>query len=319
MTSILLPFSKTDSNRNLFGTLKSLDAMCKNCNPTSPLECISKCPAYKLKNELRTLREAISNPDYMKTLLNSLKNTTRLNILQLIVNNRYSVTKLNKELKKTGPAINQDVLREEYLHSLLAVGLSNEVQEEYYATLFGSRLTESLGGSFQELVKKLPAHSECYEENILLYLLSGSKTFEEIATVVPPKIVSRTLKRLRLSGLIKTPEARDYIFFLKSKRDPSQETLAVTERRIYEAIINEGSPAGKLAKDTGLSQVIIYKNLRHLRGKKLVFTRRTPKVYSLTSDGEKLATVLQKIQQVVEDAWNSCEQVLNDVSMLKMR
>jgi DNA-binding HxlR family transcriptional regulator len=318
VTSILLPFSKTDSNRNLFGTLKSLDAMCKNCNPTSPLECISKCPAYKLKNELRTLREALSNPDYMKNLLNSLKNNTRLNILQLIVNGRYSVTKLNKELKKTGPAINQDILREEYLHSLIAVGLANEAREEYYATLFGGRLSEMLG-CFSEFAEKLPAHSECYEETILLHLLSGPKTFEEIESVVPPKIISRTLKRLRLSGLITTPEERDYIFFFRSKRDPTIEILAVTEHKIYEAIANDGSPAGKLAKDTGLSQVIIYKYLRHLRGKKLVFTRRMPKVYSLTCDGEKLAVILQKLQQVVEDAGNSSEQVLHGVSMLNVR
>jgi DNA-binding HxlR family transcriptional regulator len=260
----------------------------------------------------------MSNPDYLRNLLNSLKNDTRLHILQTIVNGKYSAGKLQKELKKTGLSINQDVLREEYLHSLVAVGLANESLEDYYATLFGSRLAESLG-CFQEFIKKLPTHSECYEETILVYLLSGPKTFEEIESAVPPKIVSRTLKRLRQNGLIKTPEERDYIFFFKSKRDPNQETLAATERKVYDAIAQEGVPAGKLAKETGLSQVIIYKNLKHLRGKKLVFVRRTPKVYNLTDDGKELASVLQKIQQVVEDAWNSSEQVFHEVNMIKTR
>lgn len=318
MTSILLPFSKTENNRNLFGTLKSLDEMCKNCNPTSPLLCISRCPAYKLKNELRMLREALSNPNYSKNLFNALKNTTRLDILQLIVTGRHSPSRLHKELKKTGLSINQDILQEEYLHSLIKVGLANESQEEYYATLFGSRLTETLGG-FQKYVKKLPAHSECYEETILLNLISRPKTFEEIESIVPSQIVSRTLKRLRLNGLIKTPEQRDYIFFFRSKRDPEQETLTSTEYRVYNTIAQEGSAAGRLAKETGLSQVMIYKNLKHLRGKKLVFVRRKPKLYELTCEGKELASILQKIEQIVEDAWNSSEQVLNDVNGLNFR
>ena len=66
--------------------LKSLDAECRNCAPITPLECINRCHVYKLKNELRKLRETMDNPNYIKELFNVLKNETRLHILQAIVN-----------------------------------------------------------------------------------------------------------------------------------------------------------------------------------------------------------------------------------------
>jgi predicted transcriptional regulator len=105
---------------------------------------------------------------------------------------------------------------------------------------------------------------------------------------------------------------RDYIFFFKSKRDPDKENVTATERRIYDAIHNEGISAGKLAKETGLSIRRTYKYLRGLKGKKLVFIRKTPKAYGLTCKGEKLASVLQELQQIVEETWNSSEQVMHD-------
>ena len=61
---------------------------------------------------------------------------------------------------------------------------------------------------------------------------------------------------------------------------------------------------------------IIYKYLRGLKGKKLVFIRRTPKAYGLTCKGKKLASVLQKLQQIVEDTWNSSVQVMQDTAII---
>jgi predicted transcriptional regulator len=158
----------------------------------------------------------------------------------------------------------------------------------------------------------LPAHSECYEEMLLRALLSGPKTFENIETVISSKIASRILKRLRQVGLIQTPEERDYIFFFRSKRDPNKESFSPTERRIYDAIPNEGISAGKLAKETELSMRRTYKYLRGLKGKKLIFVRRTPKAYGLTDKGEMLASVLQELQQIVDETWSSSQQVFSN-------
>lgn len=304
----VLSIKNNVNNQDLSSMLKSLDAECRNCAPITPLECINRCHVYKLKNELRKLRETMDNPDYLKELYNVLKNETRLHILKSIVNGRYSVSQLQQELKKTGHSHSQDTINEEYLQPLMAVGLATESRDEYYATTFGGRLTEVLL-EFPEFAEMLPAHSECYEEMLLRALLSGPKTFENIETIISSKIASRILKRLRQVGLIQTPEERDYIFFFRSKRDPNKEAFSPTEKRIYDAIPNEGISAGKLAKETELSMRRTYKYLRGLKGKKLVFVRRTPKAYGLTDKGEMLAYVLQELQQIVDETWSSSQQV----------
>jgi DNA-binding HxlR family transcriptional regulator len=291
--------------------LNTLDAECRNCAPITPLECINRCRVYKLKNELRKLRETMDNPNYIKELFNVLKNETRLHILQAIVNGRYSVSQLQQELKKTGHSHSQDTINEEYLQPLMSVGLATESRDEYYATMFGGRLTELLG-CFPEFAEMLPAHSECYEEILLQSLLSGPKTFGDIETLISSKIASRILKRLRTTGLIETSAERDYIFFFKSKRDPNRETFTDTERQVYDSIPDEGISAGKLTKETELSMRRIYKYLRGLKGKKLVFIRKTPKAYGLTCKGEMLASILKELQQIVEDTWSSSEQVMQN-------
>ena len=311
MGNVLLPPRKTENNHDLVGMLKTLNAECRNCAPITPLECINRCRVYKLKNELRKLRETMDNPNYLKELFNVLKNETRLHILKAIVSGRYSVSQLQQELKETGHSHSQDTINEEYLQPLMAVGLATEARDEYYATMFGGRLTELLG-CFPEFAEMLPAHSECYEEILLQSLLSGPKTFEDIEALISSKIASRILKRLRSAGLIETPIERDYIFFFKSKRDPNIETFTIPERKVYDAITSEGIPAGRIAKETEISMRRTYKYLRGLKGKKLVFIRKTPKAYGLTCKGEMLASVLKELQQIVEDTWSSSEQVMNN-------
>jgi len=265
---------------------------------------------YKLKNELRNLREAMDNPNYITELFNVLKNKTRLHILQAIVNGRYSVSQLQQELKKSGRNHSQFTINEEYLRPLLAVRLAAEVRGEYYVTSFGDRLTGLLE-CFPEFAEKLPAHSDCSEETLLQSLFSGPKTFEDIEAIVSTKTVSRILKRLRSANLIESTKGRDYIFFFRSKRDPAKETLTAKEQKIYDTIIAEGISAGKLAKETKISLRRTYKTLRGLKSKKLVFTRRTLKVYSLTCKGKQLAWILNELQQLVE-TWNFSEQVMHE-------
>ena len=197
------------------------------------------------------------------------------------------------------------------MQPLTALGLVCESQGENSLTLFGSRLTK-LFGYLPEFAQTLPASSKCYEEIILQHLLSGSKTFESIEAVIFLRNVSRTLKRLRSAQLIKTSADREYVFFFKTKRDPKKETLTATERKIYDAIAYQGISAGKLASKTRVSTRVTYRCIKHLKGKKLVFQRRTPKAYDLTNKGRKLATVFHDLQQTVEDAWVSFQQVSQD-------
>ena len=318
MVSVMSSIQKTQNEHSFSGTLKSLDIECTTCKPVTPFECITRCRVYKLKNELWHLRESMNNPDYIKDLFNVLKNETRLQIIQTIVTDRHSISDLQQKLKKAGHSQSQSTITEECLQPLMALGLANESRDQYYLTSFGGRLAELLG-CFPEFAPKLPAHSECYEETLLQYLLSGPKTFEQIETVVLPKNVSRTLRRLHSARLIKTSTERDYIFFFKTIRSPDKETLSTSERKIYDAISDVGISAGKLAGQTGFSKCVIYRCMRHLRGKKLVFVRRTPKAYHLTCKGKKLASVLNALQQTVEETWLSFQQeALRNVVALKI-
>ena len=299
-----------EKSHDLAEMLRTLDAECRDCAPLTPLECITRCNIWKMKNELRRLRETMDNPNFIKDLFNALKNNTRLRILKAIVKGRYSVSKLQEELKKAGHSHSQETISEEYLRPLLEVGLAAEAQDQYYATTFGGKLTELLEG-FPEFVDTLPAHSECYEETLLNALLSGPKTFGDMKAFISPKVASRTLKRLKTAGLVETPKERDYVFFFRTKRDPNNETLSSTERKVYDNISTEGISAKKLAEKTGISLRRTYKHLRRLKGKKLVFIRRTPKVYGLTDKGERLASLLRQLQNLIEETWSFSEQLFN--------
>lgn len=289
---------------DLVEMLKDLGARCRVCAPLNPLECVTRCNLWKLKNELRQLRDRMDDPNFMKELLNVLKNSTRIQIMKTIVRGKHSVSRLQEELRKAGFSHSCDTISQEYLQPLMQVGLAAEAQNKYYATTFGGRLTEVLE-DYSDFVEVLPAHSECHEETLLDCMLSGPKTTEDLAAFISPKIASRILKRLKTSALIDTPEGRDYVFFFRSKRDPEKEALSQTEKKVYVAIPDSGIPARKLAAKTNISLRRTYKYLRKLRGKKLVFTRRTPKLYNLTKKGERLANLIRDLQSVVEEVWQS--------------
>ncbi len=314
MSNVLTLPQRIKNNHDLSETSKSLTAECRNCTPITPIYCITRCKVYRLKNELRTVHIAMNHPNYQNELFNVLKNETRLYLLQTIANGRHKANKLQQELTKTGHRISQHNIIEEYLHPLMAIGLAAEERNEYYATTFGSRIAEMLRG-VPELAKSLPSRSEGYEEALLQSLLSGSKTFEDIKSLILPKTISRTLKRLRTAGLIKTRVKKDYIFFFKSRRDSKKEAFTASERKIYNAIDLNGISAGMIAKKTGFSMRRTYKSLRSLKGKKLIFTRRMPKDYGLTSKGTKVASVLQKLQQIVNDIKGSSEKVMQETAL----
>jgi predicted transcriptional regulator len=280
--------------------LKTLDAECRRCAPLTPLECITHCNVWKMKNELRQLRETMDNPNFVKDLFNTLKNDTRLRVLKTIAKHRYSVDKLQEELKNAGYSHSQETIDHEYLRPLLAVGLATEAHEQYYATTFGGKLNELIS-DFSDFTTALPSRSECYEEALLEALLSEPKTFEEIKAIVTSKVATRILKRLRTAGLVYTPSEREYVFFFKSKRDSHKETLSSAEEKVYFSIPDEGVSARNLAEKAGISMRRTYTCLRHLKGKKLVFTRKTPKTYCLTDKGERLAWLLNELHKLVED------------------
>lgn len=297
---------KTSSHSGASENLKTLEDMCKHCTPITPVQCISMCRFYKLKNELRNLRNIMDNPNYTTDFFNVLKNQTRLWVFQTIISGKGTIAKIHQELKSIGAKTSQYSISDDYIQPLITIGLVTESLGKYSATQFGICINDLLV-DFDEFIEKLPSQSECHEEHLLQLLLSGPKTRKDIRQIISSIVASRVLKRLATSNLVNLPADRNYIFFHKSKRDPALEKLTNSEMNIYQAIPTEGITADKLAKLVGISQRRIYNHIRHLKGKKLVFTRNIPLTYTLTNNGQKLATILQNLSQQVEKTWSYTE------------
>jgi predicted transcriptional regulator len=273
--------------------LERAEETCESCRPLTPITCAIRCNIWKLKNELRKLHVKMKNPDFTASLLNALKNRRRLQILETLSNGRYSIVRLQQELKKLGYYHSRRTITEEYVNPLIKVGLVEKNRKEYHTTLLGCKLNRLIK-DFSDIGELLPPHSECYEEKVIKALSESPKGYEELKLVIPAESLSRVLKRLQEANLITKSNENSYIFYFKTKRDSQQEKLSPTEKRVYANIPEEGITAKKLADKTNISLRRTYKYLRKLRGKKLAFKRKRSKTYTLTKKGIQAAKLHEK-------------------------
>jgi len=303
----LRPLQAVQEKPSLADMLERGKETCEYCHPLTPIACVTTCNIWKLKNELRKLYKKTKNPDFMTKMLNVLKNKRRLQILEILSNGRYSMVRLQQKLKKLGYYHSRRTIAEEYINPLIEVGLVEKNHNKYHTTLLGCKLNESIR-DFSAIGELLPPHSECYEEEAIKALYESPKTYEELKFLIPTESLSRVLKRLQETKLITKNHENSYIFYFKTKRNPQQERLSPTEKRVYEDIPEEGITAKKLADKTNISLRRTYKYLRKLRGKKLVFKRKRPKTYALTREGRQIAKLLEKMHVLlIEFAQASAE------------
>jgi predicted transcriptional regulator len=301
----------TEEPATLATMVKEWEENCQNCHPLTPIACVTSCKIWEAKNEFRKLREKMKNPNFMTKLLNTLKNNRRLQILEVISKGRHSISGLQQELKKLGYYHSRKTIAEEYVTPLMDVGLIEENQNRYHATLFGCRLNESIRNS-REIEEVLPPHSECYEEAALEMLLDESKSFEDFEGIIPARSVARVLNRLQGAGLIETGKERSYVFFFKTKRDSNRVRFSPTEKRVYENIQADGVSAQKLAEKTRISLRRTYKYLRKLKGKKMVLARKKPKSYALTAKGNQTASMLEEVRNLATEVSATASQFVKD-------
>jgi predicted transcriptional regulator/DNA-binding HxlR family transcriptional regulator len=306
------PLIGAAEHTSLAETVEKWAKICKNCNPLTSITCVTSCKIWRQKNEFRRLYEKMKNPSYLTKLLNTLKNKRRLQILNIASEGRYSLAKLQQELEKLGYQHSQKTIADEYLTPLVEIELLEENQEnQYHATLFGYRLNELTRFSY-DVADILPPHSECYEENALNMLLYEPKTFEDFKRIIPTKSIARVLDRLQKAELVKTTTENDYVFFFRTKRNPNNAQFSSTEKRVYENITAEGISARKLAEKTGISLRRTYRYLRKLKGKKLVFSRKRPKSYSLTAKGHRVAEFLSGVRNLTAEIYSTALHTLKD-------
>jgi predicted transcriptional regulator/ribosomal protein S8 len=311
-----VPSKRAEKPTSLAQTLQKADETCRRCQPLTPTICMTKCDVWKLKNEFRKLYEKMRHSTYMKDLLNTIKNNRRLKILNAISNKELSIIKLQQKLKEHGYQHSQQTITEEYLTPLIEVGLAREYRNKFYTTLFGYWLN-NLVRDFNNLENILPPHSECYEEITLSILLNEPNTYETLEKAIPVKNLSRILNRLKKAGLIETAEEKDYVFYFRTRRDPNKVKFSPTEQKVYHNIPAEGISARKLAEQANISLRRTYKYLKRLKRKKLVFTRKKSKLYTLTPKGVQIAKLLQNIRELVIEALTAGALLAKDEAILK--
>jgi hypothetical protein len=76
------------------------------------------------------------------------------------------------------------------------------------------------------------------------------------------------------------------------------ENLTPTQTRVCNSIPITGISAPDLSKNTGITLRRIYKLLRTLRGKKLVFRRSFILKYTLTPEGKRTGYFLEEISKI---------------------
>jgi predicted transcriptional regulator len=300
-----------EEKTGLTNMVNNLEQTCNNCRPLTPITCLTGCKIWKQKNEFRALCEKMKDTSFMTKLLNTLKNKRRMEILQVISKGRYSIARLQQELKKLGYYHSQQTIVKEYVTPLIEAGLVEEDLNQHYTTQFGFRLKELTNVPYS-IEAILPPHSECYEEMALSALLNEPKTYKDFEGMIPTKSVARVLKRLQTAKLIETPKENDYVFFFKTKRDSNIARLSPTEKRVYENIPPDGISAQKLAEKTRISLRRTYKYLRRLRGKKLVFTRKRQKSYALTPKGLQIALILKEIRDLAVEVLATASKIIKD-------
>jgi len=296
----------------------SLRKACGECNSITPVTCITDCRTWKLKNQLRRLYEKTRSQNYMMELLNALKNERRIQILKSLTGETASSARLQKRLAELGYHHGQQTILEEYLNPLVKVGLVEEDQNHFHATVFGRRI-DRLVTALPEMANMFPPHSECHEETTLVTLESVSKTYADLRKMIMPKSLTRALKRLQTEGLAEKSNEKDHVFFFRTRRNPGTSYLSPTEKRTYENIAAEGIAARKLAQKAGISLRRTYEYLRKLKGKKLVFIRKKPVTYGLTAKGVQVARLLAKIREAVTEAVAATALILRDKDETELR
>ena len=309
MISYQTPTLTPENRANLNEVVNTLEEKCNKCKPLTALTCVAECKTWKLKNQLRNMYEKISKPDFTENLLNTLKNQRRLQILDIVSRQSYSISKIQEKMSSLGYKHSQQTIIEEYVAPLVEAGLIAQGQNPYNLTLFGCRVND-LVKDFPDLEEMLPPHSECYEERALDSLFEKPRTYEDMRKVIPVKSVGRVLCRLQKSTLVQTSKEKNYVFFFRTRRNAFLEKLSPTEDRVFQNIPDEGIYAGKLSSRSGISLRRTYKYVRKLKGKKLVFERRKPLAYSLTDRGVKMASMLKNLRNLIAETQEATKRFL---------
>jgi len=288
------PSNKIEKALNLTDALSKAEIHCENCKTPSPMVCVERCDVWRVKHEILEIRRVANENTHTRQLFNVLKNKRRLKILHALCERSSNVKELQEHLRKSGFHHSRRTIIEAYLKPLMRVSLVREDGVRFKATFYGRNVQDFL--KERDFPVVLPVHSCCYEE-VVLKELKTPKTFNELATRVPPKSLSRILMRLRARGLLAERPHSNYVFYHKAKGKPKMR-LSPTEKRVFDAIPQDGIAVCSLSSAVGTNIRRTYKYLRRLREKKLVFALKSMRTYELTARGKEIVSILDEIEKL---------------------
>jgi DNA-binding HxlR family transcriptional regulator len=289
----------TENTADLVDILSKADAFCRYCTPASPMYCVERCELWIAKNEILKINGMFRRDDHVYDLLNAVKNSRRKAIMDALYEFPRGTKGLQEFLKSKGYRHSQRTIASQYVEPLMKTGLVERDGTRYHLTLYGKKFHDILGRFDAENL--LPPHSRCYEEIILKKLREKPQTYKDLVESLSQKSLSRSLKRLIENGLVSKSESPAYVFYFRTKKAPKK-PFSPTEKRVYSSIPDVGISARQLSLKVEISIRRIYKYLRRLRRRRLVFTRKKPRTYSLTSSGIRLADFLAETAKLVLDA-----------------
>jgi DNA-binding HxlR family transcriptional regulator len=300
--------SKTAENTaELVDILSKADAFCRYCKPASPLHCVERCEIWRTKNEFLEMNGIFARDEHIHNLLNAVKNNRRKTVMDALYERPRGTKGLQEYLKNNGYHHSQRTIANEYVEPLIEAGLVKRERSKYHLTLYGIKFHQLL--SKYNIENPLPPHSRCYEEIVLKKLMEGPKSYTELSESLTQKSLSRTLKRLLETGLITRSPTLAYVFYFRTKKMPKK-PFSPTEKKVYENIPDLGTSARQLSNSVGINIRRTYKYLRKLRKRRLVFTRKKPRTYKLTSNGTKLADFLEETVKLALDASKASDSLL---------
>jgi len=265
--------------------------------------CVERCEVWRVKHEILETRRVMNESNHRHQLLNVLKNRRRWRTLEALCEKSRSVKELQRDLRQRGFRHSRRTTVEAYLKPMMRVGLIRGDGVRFKVTFYGRKIHDQLAGlGWRSLSSMLPIHSCCYEE-VVLKELDKPKTFNELASHVPPKSLSRILMRLRARGLVAKSLRTDYVFYHRVKGKPKPR-LSPTERRVFDAIPQAGIPVRQLSKIVGINLRRTYKYLRRLREKKLVVALKASRTYELTVQGREILKVLDEMEKLAFSSLN---------------
>ncbi len=297
----LCGISGSDKSTTLTELAKHLEITCTHCRPISPMTCLSGCKTWKIKNQFRKLYEKTKDSDVITRISTTLKNKKRHQLLELISGESLPLSEIQRRFRDGHFVLSQQSLMEDYLDPLIAAGLAEEAQNSYQATIFGIRITELLK-NLEDIEDILPSDPYWYEGKVLDLLMQRPQTFTDLEKMIPADVAANVLGRFTKMHFVDKSDERDHVFFFVTKRSPSLSCLSSLERNIYREIPLEGASAQRLSTLARVSIRQMYKGIRKLKGKKLVFTRRKSITYSLTAKGLQVVMTLEAIRRLAQEA-----------------